>query len=205
MGSVRMSPSDLETYRYFLAGDFMSLEDCIAQLRRELPPNELMLAGTAFHEILEHSGNETLDVAYQDGFEFRFTLDAEVTLPPIRELKAEYAMNVAGQDVVLACVTDVLDGKTCYDHKLAGDFNPEKYVDSLQWRCYLRVFDCDRFTYNVFTRKQKTDKETGQEFWEVTDFNQFTCYRYPGMDADIDRAIHDFLLFAEIHLPERFS
>lgn len=197
---VRLSPSDLEALRYYLRSEYMTLEEVIARLRREAPPNIKMEAGSALHSILEHSGNEVLDWREQDGKRFVFTLDATMTIPPIRELKTEYEMVVDGQPVVVACVTDVLDGITCWDHKYSEKFEPENYVDSLQWRVYLRVFRCHRFIYNVFSGRQNKDGD-----WLVNDLNQFTCWRYPDMNRDIDIAIGEFLEFAREHLPERFE
>ena len=50
---MRMSATDLDAFRYWRDNEDADLGALVSQLRRELPPTEPMLAGTAFHKALE--------------------------------------------------------------------------------------------------------------------------------------------------------
>lgn len=195
---MRISVTELDQLAYFRNSD-MELSELLARLRRETPPTEAMAAGTAFHTILENAGECELDEVTQDGFTFRFELEAELSLPRIRELKLEKPYFIDGIEVTLVGKVDALNGKTVYDHKTTSRFDAEKYMDAIQWRAYLDMFGADRFIYNVF---EVADK---QGVRVVRDFHPLTFYRYPSLPQDVFEALSDFVGFARQHLPERLK
>lgn len=196
--NLRVSVTDLDQLRYFRSSD-MELAELLARLRKEAPPSEAMLAGTAFHTILENAGLGELTEVAQDGFTFRFDLDAEIALPRIRELKLEKVYMIDGVTVTLVGKVDALEGLTVYDHKTTSRFDAETYADAIQWRAYLDMFGANRFVYNVFETTQKDDVRI------VKDFHPLTFYRYPMLSADVLAALTDFVGFAREFLPERMK
>lgn len=195
---MRVSVTDLESYRYYLASEDMTLDDILRRLRREEPPSPNMLAGTAFHKLLEdapvtllESGIETAEV---DDFRFRFDLDAELALPDIREIKAAEEYDVNGLPVTLVGKVDALSGIRVDDHKLTGRFDAEKYTDSVQWRAYLMLFKAHRFTYNVFTGAPDKDG-----VWVIRAFDQLDLYRYGDMEKEVMALLADYVAFAAKH------
>lgn len=204
---LRTSPSDLEALRYYRRVEDPDLDQLLRRLRREEPPNEKMKGGTAFHKCLE----VLPDIAYTseipkmeaDGYIFEMDFPGTVYLPKVREVKAEFQYEVAGVEVTVAMVVDAVTPTTVIDHKLSGKFDPEAYyLESLQWRCYLMAFECSRFIYNVFigSAGRKNPKH-----WKIRGYERFDLYRYDGMEKKVMEALEDFVGFAKVHLPEKFT
>lgn len=195
---MRLSVTELESYRRYRDIEEVSLDDLLRQLRRQSAPSRPMLAGSAFHKVLENADLSTLEVVEQDGFKFRFALDCEITLPVVRELKGEMVLPSPVGPVTLVGIVDGLD-QAIRDYKLSARFDAERYADSYQWRCYLEMFKGHKFTYDVFVGKD--GGEDGE--WLVYDYHQLPLYRYPGMSKDVQREINEFAVFVSQHLPER--
>lgn len=190
---MRISVSDVDQYLYYMRDEDMTLDELLRRLRRETPKTESMLAGTAFHRFLETAALGEVADFISDGFRFRLDLDAEVSLPRIRELKGIRHYG----PVDLVGVVDAIHGSTVYDHKLSGRFDPERYTDAFQWRAYIAMFKADKFVYNVFTAKKDGDA------WAITALDTLPLYRYDGLERDVERTLNEFVQFANQHLPER--
>ncbi len=191
---MRISVTDLESYRYYLASEDMTLDDILRRLRREEPPSPNMLAGTAFHKLLEDSTEGELTDATVEGHRFRFDLDAELAMPPIREIKAAVEYTVNGLPVTLVGKVDALSGIRVDDHKLTGRFDAEKYADSFQWRTYLMLFKAHQFVYNVFTGAPDKDG-----VWVIRAFDPLPLYRYGDMEKEVMSLLADYVAFATKH------
>lgn len=202
---MRLSVSDLEAFRYFQQDDDATLADLIAQLRKRTPPTEPMLAGIALHKALElaQPGQELRSLE-ANGYVFIIEPDVELELPQIRELKARKDYAIDGEVVTLTGKVDTLEGLRVDDHKSTSRFDAEKYEAGYQWRCYLDIFNADRFRWNVFEISPLGPGEKGEQLYKVWGFHQHEQHRYPGMAADVHKALHEFLDFARVHLPERF-
>lgn len=195
---MRVSVSNVDAYLRYKRNEDVTLDDLLAQLRRETPPTENMLAGTAFHKLLEGADIGEIHDAVVDGFTFRIDVDAEIFLPKLREIKGVCLYDIGGTQVDLVGIVDTLDGVTVSDHKLTGRFDPERYTDAFQWRAYLSMFGADRFIYNVFTARKDIDG-----VWVVSAFDRFPLYRYPALDADVRRMLTEYVHFAMNHLEEK--
>jgi len=189
---IRVSVSDLDQYAWYRDHEDFPLSELLKRLRREEEPSEAMLAGTAFHTVLENIGECELNMIDQDGFTFEFVLDAEIALPDIRELKIEQQIN----GVNLVGKVDAIEGFKVHDHKLTGRFDPERYANAMQWKAYLYLFGASVFQYNVFEHRQ--DRKTG--VYRVVDFHKLTLYRYDGLDDDVRSAVNEYRDFALEHL-----
>jgi hypothetical protein len=206
---LRVSASDVDTFRRFRDDDDFPVEALLRQLRRQEPATLRMDAGSALHKILEEAdiaaGVLILDKAETvyngNRFRFRFDLDAEVALAPVRELKRTRRMQVRGHNVTLVAKVDLLDGLKVKDHKYAKGFDAENYVDSFQWRAYLDVFGADEFVYNIFVG----DLEAKTGVWVVDEFHAWSCFRYPGMEKDVFNQLDRFVEFCERFMPEKFT
>lgn len=199
---IRISATNLEAFRRFKVEPDASLDDFLAYLRRETPPTPAMAAGVAFHKVLELAGEQELDIVEQDGYRFDFRLDAEISLPALREVKIERVKIIDSVPVTLVGVVDAMEGKTIYDHKLTGRVDAESYTDSMQWRCYLDWFDSDRFVYNLF-EKYAPERDPG--LIVVKSFTPIAFYRYPGMADDVLREVRDFIEFCRWNAPFMFK
>lgn len=200
MQTLRVSTTDLDQLRYYRNTDDMELAELIARLKHLMPSSEAMEAGTALHKALEmaeageHKGFEA------DGYTFGFDTDAELDLPPIREMKGtrDYLLD----DVLVTVVgkVDGIHGKRIDDHKFTAKFDPDRYLDSYQWRVYLEIFGADHFRWNIFEAS-----EDGPKYYRIRNVHKLDMRRYPGMAEDVERELREFVVFARDHLADKFQ
>lgn len=182
---IRISASDLESFRYFKANEESTLDDLIRRLAHKEPPTPQMAAGHAFAKLMEHAGERSLDVEEVDGWTFTFDLDAELALPPVRELKAEVLFDTPSGPVTLVGKCDALDGIVVRDQKLTERFDAERYTDSLQWRCYLEMFGARSFAYDVFVGRFDLDAKEVR----IVEYHPLTLCAYPDLRLDVEAAV----------------
>ena len=200
METIRVSATDIDAYRRFRADEEAELSVFLARMRRQEPPTEAMLAGTALHKALETAGEGEVKGFEADGFTFSFETDAEVDLPAIREMKATKEYRIDDVTVTLVGKVDALHGKRIDDHKFTSRYDAERFLDSYQWRIYLDIFDADEFRWNVFEGRESAPRN-----YLITAVHPLTMRRYPGMREDIERELAEFVDFARKFLPERFE
>lgn len=197
---MRLSVTELDSFRRYRDNEDVELAALLAQLRRETPPTRAMQAGRAFHHVLEHAAPGALDTAEHDGFKFRFALECVLPLPSVRELKGEHLIPTSVGAVTLVGVVDGLDVGV-RDYKLTARFDAERYADSYQWRCYLMMFGAAMFQYDVFVAQE--DEGAGE--YVVREYHPMRFYAYPGMFEDVIREVDEFAGFVARHLPERLA
>lgn len=203
MPSLRVSATDVDALRRFISppeGMEIELADLLRQLRKEEPPSEAMMAGTALHKLLEDAPTGELFEVDVDGYRFDFLCDGEIDLAPIREIKATRDYEIAGCCVTLVGKVDALHGKRVDDHKFTSRYDAERFLSSYQWRIYLDVFDASEFRWNVFE-----GRESGPKHYIISHLHQLRMHAYPGMHDDIVRSLTSFVGFARDFLPERFT
>lgn len=194
--------SNLERFRQFEQDEDADFERLIADLTGASEPSQAMMAGTAFHRVLEQAtAGLELDEAEQDGFKFLFPRPLSVELAPIREVRASKTYNVDGVPVAVSGQLDQIDGKRIDDHKTTGRFDPDRYLEGFQWRLYLDIFGADRFRWNVFEIAE-TDGIAGSDaiVYEVKAAHRLEQYRYPQLGADCQRLVERFTRFAREYL-----
>jgi hypothetical protein len=181
-----MSVSHLQAYQRYRDTDWMSLEECIAQIRGESAPSPAMEAGRALHAALEHSPYDVEHTCLQwDGYKFFIQCDIDLAIPDVRELKGEIEIETVAGPVTFVGVVDSIDSSIC-DYKLTGSWDAERLTDSWQWRCYLWMFNRSRFDYKVFVGEEIKPME-----WAIRDYHELSVYRYVGMEDEIRREIEE--------------
>lgn len=198
---MRVHVTDLDQLIWFRRIEEMTIEELVSRLRRESPPNRAMELGTAWHSILEEPPEDDLVAVERNGFTFVVECDAEITLPQVREIRAEKTYMVDGIAVTLTGGCDGISGNVVTDHKTASKLDPERYADSYQWRAYLDIFGADVFEYILY---QALDRGEDKPVI-IKDVMPFRFYRYPDMEADLMAVIRQFVEFAREHLPERIQ
>jgi hypothetical protein len=186
---IRISVSDLDSYRYWLADEESTLDDLVARLTHQAPPTPAMEAGRAFAKFMEHVDQGTdVPQATVDGWTFDFAPLGDVTLdmPDVRELKAEVVFQTPDGPVTLVGKVDGLDGVTVHDQKLTERWDAERYIDSLQWRSYLLMFGAQRFVYDVFIASYD---RADPRLVHVRGYEKMPFYAYEGMRGDVQRAV----------------
>jgi hypothetical protein len=195
---IRLSVTDLDSYLYWRGSEDMELDALLMRLRGEEPPTDNMLAGRAFHKLLENAGEGgEFFAAEQDGIRFDFAIDAEVSLPVIREMKAERVLLTPSGPVTLVGKVDGLQGITVNDYKLTERFDAERYADSYQWRSYLFMFGAKRFIYDVFVARFDADRVY------IHDYHRLPLCTYPGMAEDVHREVCGLAEIVAKYVPEK--
>ncbi len=190
--------SNIEAYRQwknwqplFDGQEEPTIEDLVRFITVD-EPSEAMKAGTAFHKAIENAGDGLHTAFEADGYTFLLP-DAELTLPVVREMRAEGqygALTVTGQ-------VDAVAGRVVVDHKTTGKFDPERYLNGCQWKFYLDIFDANEFRWNIFVLKELEPLTYG-----VGAPQSLTAYRYPEMHEHCEKLAADYLAFARVHLRE---
>jgi hypothetical protein len=198
---IRISAKgDLEALRYYRENEDKSLADLLIDLRHEAPVNKYMQAGGAFAKAMETVGYGDVTTLEVDGWTFHFDLTATINMPVCREVKAELPYNTPSGEVTLVGVCDGLNGTEIRDAKLTENPDPEKYLESWQWKTYLVMFGGDSFTYDLFKCRpyDDIDKEV-----HIIDYIPLTLYRYPGIERDVQLAVEDAAHIIKTYCPER--
>jgi hypothetical protein len=198
--------SELETMRHWKDDEEGTLEGLISKLRDGPKMNPQMEAGKAFAALMEDADDGVADGATRDGWTFTFSADFHVSRPPLREMQAAMPFETPLGTVTLIGHCDSTGGREVHDDKLTEKWDAEKYVDSLQWRAYLLMFDASCFVYDVFVaryRRRNDEIVPGQV--TVAEYHRLPFYAYPGMKRDVQRAVEELAAFMFRHLPERFA
>jgi hypothetical protein len=185
---IRLSVTDLESYRYFKDREDSKLDDLLRDLAHVEPPTRQMTAGRAWAKLWEHALPGELDAVTVDGWRFVFDLDVSVYVPLIRELKAEEVFETPSGLVTLVGKVDGFEGLTVRDQKLSERFEVEdRYTDSVQWKAYLTMLKASKFVYDVFIGKYD---DVEQEV-TIVDYHPLSFYAYPDMRADVEKAVRE--------------
>lgn len=200
MQTLRVSATDIDTLRRFYDEEDADLAELIKKLRHLMPSTELMEAGTALHKALELAGPGDHKGFECEGFTFSIETDAAIDLPDLREMKATRDYLIDDVRVTLVGKVDAIHGKRIDDHKFTARFEADRYFDSYQWRVYLEVFGADEFVWNIFEAIESAPRN-----YLIRNVHKLTEWRYPGMGDDVERELHNFVVFARDHLPERFQ
>lgn len=191
---MKLHVTDLDAMIWFNRLESMTAEDLQQRLLREAEPNEKMLMGTAFHAVLEDPPAE-INTIEKNGFTFRIDCDSEITIPPVREIRANNHYMINGIDVCLTGGCDGIDGRKVIDHKLTFNPNPDTYFESFQWRAYLDIFSADVFEYYLYHATEKKGEVV------IKDISTLKMYRYPDMVHDLRQGIADLVEFIRENMP----
>jgi hypothetical protein len=196
---IRISVSHLDSWLYWLGQEDATVEDMVATLRGQKPQTPAMLAGVAFHSVMESVPAHAcaMERASCDGWDFEFALDGEIAVPAIREFKTETLWPSPSGYVNLVGKVDALSGLEVRDYKLTERFDAERYADSYQWRAYLTMFRATQFVYDVFVASFDDRKVT------VREYQSLRFHAYPEMEADVKRVVSDLAAFVVRYVPER--
>ena len=201
----RMRVSDLDGYQYF-SNSNLSLEDYLAQLRRETPPKPIMKAGTALHNVLEKARQG--QVIWQAGGRdcpvvdlSKLELSLSIPAWGVAEVDARKIYPTQHGMIDMRGRADLVAGDHVYDYKLTRSPDMDKYMDAMQWRAYLDMLGGNTMHYICFSYSEVKDRTSqwGCKY-VVNGCESFTFTRYPTMADDLMVAINDFAEFCKRHL-----
>lgn len=164
-------------------GDEYTTEAFVSYLT-ECHETAKMAAGTAVHRALELAEDGDLSADEQFGWKITFALDAELALPPLREIPMCREHN----GTTLFGRVDSITGATVRDIKTTAQVDADRYAESYQWRAYLWMSGRDRFVYDVLKVKIDEDAQTVS----VVDYVPLVFARYPGLDRDVEMLLDEY-------------
>lgn len=193
---MRLSVTTVEAFRLWRdSGDWMALEELEATIKRETVPNEKMLRGSAFHTVLEAPvRTEAMGSAYYEANGYRFEaggMDAVLALMPADRV-SETKTEIRFDGITLVGKCDALHGLIGYEGKCSEKIDIERYLDSFQWRAYIRMFNLASVVYIL-----AQGRDTGGGFIVIDSVLPMPLYRYPLVDADVRRLALDCAEFIE--------
>ena len=205
---IRLHVTDLDNWVKYIEPELevfeMSDAEFRARLLRQTEPKPIMLAGTAFHALLEKAktGDEFTAVQ-QDGFEFTFAHGLDpIVLPEKREASYEATYATPSGPVILMGRLDGITGIEVTDYKLTfGQFDAERYARSLQWRAYLTLTGAKKFRYLVFQAKEPDD---AGHVW-VYAAHELVFWGYPEMAAEVRQRVVELAAYVAERVPEMVS
>ena len=203
---MRMAPTSLDNWLYFLRSDYKTEEEFIAELQRKRPPTMPMKRGIAFHSYVErmHALAQEGDPPFEDphngwaefgGEQFRFLHDEPLALPD-GECEQWGSLDFDDLDIQMRGRADVIDlsRRTIHDYKTSEKpVDIEGKYDAMQWRVYLLMYQCDRFVFHCY--RLKREHRTSDQEWRIADTTVFDQYAYEGMEEDVRRVAADLADF----------
>lgn len=196
-----MSITTVEAYRLWREADWMPLDDLIATIKRETVPNEKMLRGIGFHQVLERPevcreapfAEHQYRVGARDGSaDFVFAgegIDRVLKLwprLPAPEVKSTFELD----GITVVGVADALEGVTVWEAKCTERIDVENYFDSFQWRALLKLYSATVARYVL-----AQGRDCGNRFIAIDNVLPMTLYRYRAMDDDIKRLVNECAAF----------
>jgi hypothetical protein len=148
MISYLITPTLLNSLKYYLGSDYANREDFLKTLSREkFEPNEAMQKGIDFENTLECicNGGITNIENYKEVFqEFSKILKGGYWQESVKK-----EIEVAGTRILLYGRCDVIKGDTVYDIKYTKNYNLGKFQESTQHLIYMFCSGLDKFKYLV--------------------------------------------------------
>lgn len=193
--NMRISCTALEGFRLFMnpENEWFTEEKFIADLRGESPASPAMELGTAFGRVLETPETYEVDGGYQHGQQF---LSAEMMAPALalmdrRGVYEAKATKDYGACTVVA-MADQIVGSHLIEHKTTlGQFDIDKYLESVQWRFMADIFEPSFITYHVFCLSDSYGR------LELKSIESFNVYPYAAMHDECARLVDRFANYVE--------
>lgn len=148
MTSYLITPTLLNSLKYYLGSDYANREDFLNTLSREkFKPNEAMQKGIDFENTLECICNGVITNIenYKEVFhEFSKILKGGYWQESVKK-----EIEVAGTRILLYGRCDVIKGDTVYDIKYTKNYDLGKFQESTQHLIYMFCSGLDKFKYLV--------------------------------------------------------
>lgn len=187
--TAKTSVSALESFRRFQA-ELLGEDELIERLTtpyQEVSDNVRIQKGIDLHKYIE-TGQPDL-------------MRLEWDIPSIakelvqEDIEGEREIWISGDlgDTHIYAKADLVNGLEMRDFKATGTaFDADSYEASYQWRIYLALTGCEKFTYRVFEVSDSLP-------YKVFRSHAFPLYTYPALVDDCLSLIGDFRLWSRQH------
>lgn len=196
---IKISATQIDSYHKYTNG-ILSEEQILDTLLRRGKANLKMNLGTAFHSLIENHDKQCPSIFNPEQIKHARSLFNDGS----HEIKTRQLYASCIGNIAITGVADYLVGNKVMEAKTTwGQFSIDKYLDSLQWQIYCRLFDASEVEYVVFefpylSTKFKTidDIDTELQYKQV---HQFTVPSI-GMDKSaLNEIINNMCRFIKIN------
>lgn len=199
----RISVTTVEQYRKYVTGK-IDLDSFTKTIKGEFITNPKIEYGSAYHKLIELKPRELQKYRVRNkatgesgyainrnwipdrlanqalAFKDAYPLMAS-------EIKLEYPVLAQETQLVLVGKVDGIEGLMLHEHKTTWNYNPDSYLESLQWRFYLNMMEADTLQYNIFEIKGKDVGEI-----ESIELQSFKVHSYPSLASDCQNWMERF-------------
>ena len=194
--TIRLSPSLIDSFEYWQNDERSGEEkqqarfgELIASIKGEhWEPSEPILRGSAFHDLLERQivgMSDRLDSKDEHGRIWIFDGDGirhvRAQIPPGTLFEVWGELLLPEIDVRMRLRADGLSGNEVHEFKSTAKINVDRYMNSVQWRCYLLAFEAELVAYHIC--KLGLDKKAG--VWRLKEYLPLRQYAYDSMRANV--------------------
>ena len=199
---MKFSTTLLNTYRMFRDHEFISLERMEADIRGERePPNADMLRGTALGTVLAEpnrcavEGEDLYACTDETGGAWTFDaceIDCARSRMDVGLFEVPAWLEIDGHTI--SCRADGISGTRVVEVKCPKTpvLDPQRYMDSFQWRVYLLAFEAQICEYHLISLREV---EKGSPVLGICDHHIFKMHRYQGLEDDVKELVRDLAGF----------
>ena len=190
---MRVSCTQLESFRLWRSGDWMPEQDLIDSITGVFVPNHKINLGSAFGKVLEDPQQYAVSGGYRvraGGEDFEFGVD--VMLEPLSLLdrrgvfEAKTVKAYGPVDVVSKA--DYIAGARLREFKTTlSTFDFDKYAESCQWRFMADAFQPRIVTYHIFCLEEAKNGVIG-----LKEIHTFNLFPYAALHDDCARLVREF-------------
>ena len=171
---IKVSATQIDSYNKYMNG-YLTEEQIMDTLLRRGTSNLKMELGSLFHSLIELQGAECPAIFNQEQINYARSLFND----GMHEVKTRQVFASCIGNIAITGIADYLVGCKVMETKTTwGQFSIDRYLDSLQWQIYCRLFDADSVEYVVFefpylSTKFKTMQDINIEL-QYKNVHQFT-------------------------------
>lgn len=192
---IKISTTQIDSYWKYLNG-YLTDEQIMDTLLRRGTSNLKMELGSMFHSLIELQDAECPAIFNQEQINHARSFFKD----GMHEVKTRQVFASCIGNVAITGVADYLVGRKVMEAKTTwGSFSIDKYIDSLQWRIYCRLFDASETEYVIFefpslSTKFKTMQDINTEL-QYKAVHRFSLPRHKDDEKGIDAIINNLCKF----------
>lgn len=190
---MRISATQLESYRLFMGGEWMEEDELLATIHGDFRPNHKIALGTAFGKVLEDPDRYCAPggfrvLVFGEVFEFGHdVMDPCLALVDRRGVFEAKAVKAYGPHDVASKADHLLGAHLSEFKTTLSSFDFDKYAQSCQWRYMADAFQPRKITYRVFCLSESTNGVI-----ELRSIESFDLYPYAGLHQDCQGLVDEF-------------
>lgn len=179
----KIKPTVLDSYRIYKDEIFdKSFDDLVKSIKGEVEQNESMLIGSEVHKYFETGKANLMEEELNQ-------LKEISALLPLGSNEVKFQEETNGY--LFSVVIDRMGGLVAHDFKVTKRFyGVDFYENSLQWKIYLLVSGCKKFTYHIIKRNDVRP-------YNFQYLEPFSFYPYPNMESEIMEYCNEFVEFCK--------